>query len=490
MDIHDFDSGIIFQFINEPSNQKKLETSKKTKNNFFISIWIVFLLLFLAYSIYLLIESADLAKINNPSSDQIVTLVCFNVILGVYFFIAVINIKKILITKFWLPLIVFVGLISRVFLIPSTPVLEDDYYRYLWDGAVSVNGINPFQYSPLEVEKDSLQIPAGLNQLKNESGEIFKNINHRHIRTIYPMLSQFTFAAAYFISPWQTWSWKLILLLFDLLLLLILLRLLKYLKLPLIFISFYWLNPILLHEFYSAAHMDLLALPFVVLSLFSFIKKKQTIAFLLLAVATGFKVWPIVFMPFYIWEMWTDKKLVYKTLLLYLGITIVLFIPVLVSGIDNSLGFVRYAEAWVNNSAFYNLFSELIKWAVSITGISFSYNYLLPRIGIAIIYLIILYFMIRKRSEDNFIFFEKALLIVSVLFLISPAQFPWYYTWFVPLLVIRPKVALLFYPILLPLYNLNYISNYFIYLQHLPIIILFIWELKTQRMKKYFEFPV
>jgi alpha-1,6-mannosyltransferase len=259
-----------------------LDTDSKTKNNFFNSVWIVFLLLFLAYSVYILIESPELAKINNPTTTQIVSLVSFKIILGVYFFIAVINIKKILDKRIWLPLIVFVGLVSRVILIPSTPVLEDDFYRYLWDGAVIANGINPFKYSPLEVEKDSLQVLEELIHLKNKSGEVFENINHRHIRSIYPMFAQATFGAAYFISPWQTWAWKLVLFLFDILLLFILFRLLKYLKLPLIFISFYWLNPIVLHEFYSAAHMDLLALPFVILSLFFVIKKKSTIAIILL----------------------------------------------------------------------------------------------------------------------------------------------------------------------------------------------------------------
>ena len=465
-----------------------MDTNKTSKNNFFNSVWIVFIFLFLAYSIYILVESQELAKINNPSTDQVVTLVCFKIILGVYFFIAAFNIKKIFNKKVWLPLIVLTGLISRVVLIPSTPVLEDDFYRYLWDGAVTANGINPFEYSPLDIENDSLQIPGKLIQLKVEAGSVYKNINHRHIRTIYPMLAQFTFAAAYLISRWQVWAWKLILLLFDLILLFILFRLLKYLKLPLIFISFYWLNPIVLHEFYSAAHMDLLALPFAALSLFFFIKKKQILAVILLAAATGFKVWPLVLLPFYIWEIWADKKLVVKNLLLYFGIIIILFLPVLISGIDKSLGFVRYAEAWVNNAAFYNLFSDLINWIVSILGLSFSYDYLLPRFGIGIIYLIILYFILRKKSENHFTFFEKALLIVSFLFLFSPAQFPWYYTWIVPFLVIRPKAALLLYPVLLPLYNLNYISDYFIYLQHLPVIIFFIWELKTQRTKKYFEF--
>lgn len=459
----------------------------KAQNKFINSVWIVFLVLLPIYSVYILIVSPELAKINSPSTNQIFPLVSFKIILGVYFFIAVLNIKKLLNKKIWFPLIVAAGLISRVVLIPSTPVLEDDFYRYLWDGAVTAQGINPFEYSPLEVQNDSIEIPENLIQLKNDAVEIFENINHKHIRSIYPMLAQVAFAVAYLISPWQTWSWKLILLLFDLILLLILFRLLKHLKLPLIFISFYWLNPIVLHEFYSAAHMDLLALPFIVLSLFLFIKKKSTLAIILLAAATGFKVWPLVLLPFYIREIWSDKKLVLKNLLLYIGITIILFIPVLISGINNSLGFVRYAEAWVNNAAFYNLFSDLINWIISVAGLSLSYDYLLPRFGIGIIYLIILYLILRKKSEGHFTFFKKALLIVSFLFLISPAQFPWYYIWIVPLLVIRPKAALLLYPVLLPLYNLNYLSDYLVYVQHLPVIIFFIWELKTQKMRKYFE---
>ncbi len=459
----------------------------EAKNKFFISVWIIFLILLPAYSIYLLSVSTDLAKINNPSTDQIVPLRCFKIIIGIYFFISVINIKKIINKRFWLPIIIFTGLISRIILIPSTPVLEDDFYRYFWDGAVTANGINPYKYSPQDVENDSLQIPDRLVQLKKESGEVFNNINHRHIRTIYPLLAQGIFASAYFIAPWQTWIWKLILLLFDLLLLFILYRLLKFLKLSLFFLSFYWLNPIVLHEFYSAAHMDLLALPFVMFSLYFFIKKKQTAAIVLLAVATGFKVWPLILLLLYIRKDWNNKNLVVKNLVIYSGIVIALFIPVLISGIDESLGFVRYAEAWVNNAAFYNFFSDFISWIISVTGISLSYNYLLPRFGIGIVYLIILFFILRKKSENHFIFFEKASLIVVILFLISPAQFPWYYTWMVPLLVIRPKAALLLYPVLLPLYNLNYLTDCFIYLQHLPVILFFIWELKTKKVRKYFE---
>jgi len=102
--------------------------------------------------------------------------------------------------------------------------------------------------------------------------------------------------------------------------------------------------------------------------------------------------------------------------------------------------------------------------------------------------LIITYFLIRKVPQDHIHFFKKALLIVAVLYLISPTQFPWYYTWIVPLLVIRPMVSLLLYPLFLPLYQLTFLSDHIIYVEHLPILILFMLELKGYIWKHHFDF--
>jgi hypothetical protein len=51
----------------------------------------------------------------------------------------------------------------------------------------------------------------------------------------------------------------------------------------------------------------------------------------------------------------------------------------------------------------------------------------------------------------------------------------------VPLLVLRPKVSLLLYVVLLPLYQLKYLSPALIYAQHLPVLAVFIWELKFKK---------
>ena len=47
--------------------------------------------------------------------------------------------------------VIVIGAGLRISMLSSAPILEDDYYRYLWDGAVVVNGLNPYAYSPAEV---------------------------------------------------------------------------------------------------------------------------------------------------------------------------------------------------------------------------------------------------------------------------------------------------------------------------------------------------
>ena len=48
------------------------------------------------------------------------------------------------------------GLLFRCAIIPSQQIQEDDVYRYLWDGKVFAHGINPFKFSPEEINEYNL----------------------------------------------------------------------------------------------------------------------------------------------------------------------------------------------------------------------------------------------------------------------------------------------------------------------------------------------
>ena len=108
----------------------------------------------------------------------------------------------------WRAVLLF-AVLFRVALLWSQPVQELDLYRYLWDGRVLAAGINPYRYSPAQVEAAREAGVANvelkrLNQLLQRSPEvakIFSHIDHRSVPTIYPPLSESVFAATALVTP-------------------------------------------------------------------------------------------------------------------------------------------------------------------------------------------------------------------------------------------------------------------------------------------------
>lgn len=75
------------------------------------------------------------------------------------------------------------GIAARLALLPLTPELSDDVYRYLWDGRVLAHGVNPYLHAPADPALSELRTPwHGL-------------VNHPDVPTIYPPLAQLLFAA-------------------------------------------------------------------------------------------------------------------------------------------------------------------------------------------------------------------------------------------------------------------------------------------------------
>jgi hypothetical protein len=75
------------------------------------------------------------------------------------------------------------GVLLRVGLLPLAPHFSDDMYRYIWDGWVARNGLNPFLYAPADPQLEGLRT------------DWWSLINHPEIPTIYPPGAQVVFAA-------------------------------------------------------------------------------------------------------------------------------------------------------------------------------------------------------------------------------------------------------------------------------------------------------
>ena len=84
------------------------------------------------------------------------------------------------------------AILLRIIALLSTPELSDDFYRFIWDGTLTVNNINPYLYTPQHA------FNTGLLCGKNFSFLIEK-MNSPNYFTVYPPLNQFLFAASVFI---------------------------------------------------------------------------------------------------------------------------------------------------------------------------------------------------------------------------------------------------------------------------------------------------
>ncbi len=174
--------------------------------------------------------------------------------------------------------------------------LSDDVYRYVWDGRLLQNGLNPFSNAPSDAYDDSLVTP-----LIDEA--IYPQINHPSYPSIYPPVSQYLFYLANVISDTTVYGFKIVALIFDLLTSMALWALLKAKNMSTWYVLIYWLAPLVILEFSLSSHQDVLLLPFLTLALL-FQYRKQAVAtalFLTLATLTKFivaLVVPALFLSF------------------------------------------------------------------------------------------------------------------------------------------------------------------------------------------------
>jgi|GEM_PF-118636 len=103
--------------------------------------------------------------------------------------------------------LIALGIALRVLLLFSLPNLSDDYFRFLWDGRLTLAGYHPFLHTP-QYFIDQQLFPTGI------STELFSQLNSPQYYTVYPPVCQVVFAAAAWVSPTNNWIGVLVMKLF------------------------------------------------------------------------------------------------------------------------------------------------------------------------------------------------------------------------------------------------------------------------------------
>jgi len=417
------------------------------------------------------------------------TFVAVSMLAGLFYLACVHLILKKNLSRDWVLALISVGFVMRLVSFFSNPILEDDFYRYLWDGGVTASGHNPYQYIPDDVFyfHEPMAVPSELVTLADESGNVAVRVNHSDLGTIYPPVAQGAFATAYLISPWNTMAWRAVLFFCDVTVVFLLFRLLMNAGLSPQYLGIYLLNPLVIKETYNSLHMDLLVIPFLLFAILRITSNGHVRAGFAVAAAIGCKLWPLILVPtLYRHRPPSFKKLVMVTVCS--AIVLILWAWPMLAAVQSgsSSGFFAYGDRWEMNDALFMVFDWIIQTVSGPLGASKNNTDWMVRVTIAL--LLIAWTLWHCRTESKTIpdLANRWVLIIGALFLLSPTQFPWYFIWVLPFLTLAPRYSFLVLTAMLPMYYLkfyynavgdvDFFHNRLVWLEYAPTFGLILWE--------------
>jgi alpha-1,6-mannosyltransferase len=358
-------------------------------------------------------------------------------------------------------------------MISGTPIQEDDPYRYLWDGALVAHGLDPYRQAPGAFQGNPSGDPSLAARLAEQSDGVLERVNYPWLRTLYPTLAQAAFGFAHGLAPWSLSAWRGVVAAFDLVTFYMLCRL----GVPVAGLLIYGWNPLLIKEVYNSAHVDALLLPFLLAAVTCLQRERPIAATAAVGVASCIKLWPVLLMPI-AWRRLTRRpRVLLCSLLLSAGALAVALLPVVLSGMDRSSGLAAYARYWEMNDALFVLiswFSHAVAYRMTLSP---DLAALMPRVAAAVVAAGGIGWLAWRR---DLMVGPQLLAATTLLILLSPTQFPWYYLWLLPFLALHPHPALILCAALLPMYYLRPLMAFHgyaaafdygvVWIQHGPVI--------------------
>lgn len=359
--------------------------------------------------------------------------------------------------------------LSRLFALFSEPFLEDDHYRYLWDGIVTERGASALEVSPLEVMIGEPRSPRPMEAVQwrrsmmpeQDLEDLLLKVNHPESPSIYgPVAQAFLGAQTHLLErivhepslEQRIMGLKLALLVLDALLCLAFVRQVGMGSLATAMVT----SPLMLKEVGNSLHIDVLT---VLLSFWAWqAMGRPWVRWLGLLLASGVKPYLLVLGPFHRRVPWMGM------VLMVLGLAL-LWAPWLwVSGSEALAGTRYFASLWTMNDFIPALLRSLMLevWGSAGRGIdifpigdiyihqALSWSKLVC-LGF---YILFLYDMWRRRPHpDNPALWGWVLL---GLWCFSPVQNPWYLLWSFPFLLLGKVKSARVLWCCFPAYYLNF----------------------------------
>ena len=398
-----------------------------------------------------------------PSGDSVFYLFGLLTAAGVVYLSLLFLIPKMAPNRRGIIVFFLIGLMARLCFVGSTPIYEDDWYRYLWDGAVVDAGVSPYAYSPAQASlidsfggEKPLSDDPGLRTIQTiGAGQAHwpERINYPSVTTIYPPVAQAAFAAAHQIAPFNLDAWRFVLLAVDATALAVIFALLKQWRRRPHWALLYWWNPVVIFTSFSAAHMDILLVPFLGGALLLAAKDKPRLSAIALAGAAGVKLWPVILAPI-LFRRWRGNMFqLFSIAAALIGAAAISVGPMFLGAETAQSGVSAFANNWQRNAFLFPRIAEGFRGWVDDPDLAARI------IAAAAPLSFISWQFIRNRIELEAL--PGAMLAAIVLlYLLAPTGYPWYAIWFFMFLPLAPSLGVAAFAVTLPIYYLRFSLEY------------------------------
>ncbi len=306
--------------------------------------------------------------------------------------------------SFNLKTVIGYAILFRLVLFGIPPSLSDDAYRYVWDGLVQHQELNPYQFTPEEVPQATLKDDI-----------TYQRLNSKSYVSVYPPVSQLIFRLG---TSWHQpddflsyYLIKGILVLAELFAIYFLARVVST-----GFVLLYAWNPFVILETAGQSHTESVLLLSLGLVIYLAGKNHARWASIFLAVAGWIKLFPFFFFPF-LWRRHGWRS-VWPGILMIIFLAIPFAAPYVFSNVMNSLDL--YVRSFEFNSGLYYGLKKIMLW---ITGEDWS-KQLGPFLRLIFLGSLPLLYMIDRRKRWSL---AQAMLIMTGSYLIfATTVHPWY----------------------------------------------------------------
>lgn len=377
-----------------------------------------------------------------PEAQPVAAAALLTALAGLAFAGMALLIRTIKLSRGAFACLILLGFALRLMFFGSQPILEDDWRRYLWEGAAVAAGVSPYAHAPAKgllvdafgkpVEASPDAAVERLRRLGAALDDYPELVNHPYLTTIYPAPVQAAFTLAHRLSPFNLDAWRLVLLASETAALLLLLRVLPAFGTAAFWSLLYWLNPLVITQTFSGAHMDALIVPPLLAALWAARKAKPFGAGAALGLAAGIKLWPLALAPILLRRFAGNARALAAALAAMTGVAALSLAPLLMSLGESDSGLGAYAIEWARNAFLFAILEQALGVFTVDPGAA-------ARVIAAALTGAAALALARKADAEAATAPARALTIVMILLALSPTGYPWYAIWAAALLPFAPS---------------------------------------------------